>query len=141
MITINTKHQFRARVKNVNYEYLEDYQITNDFSNISETLDVILQEHKELKKNNWNLQYITHTVATQVNETISNELNRVRLGTNNADRNTQILIELLQGFMQMQNIEHIMTTDLHKPVFLTDAESLVQEKITMMKQRKDSIRT
>ncbi|MEK3889645.1 hypothetical protein [Bacillus sp. FSL K6-3431] len=120
---------------------MEDYQITNDFSNISETLDVILQEHKELKKNNWNLQYITHTVATQVNETISNELNRVRLGTNNADRNTQILIELLQGFMQMQNIEHIMTTDLHKPVFLTDAESLVQEKITMMKQRKDSIRT
>lgn len=141
MITINTKHQFRARLKNVNYEYLEDYQITNDFSNISETLDVILQEHKELKKNNWNLQYIAHTVATQVNETISNELNRVRLGTNNADRNTQILIELLQGFMQMQNIEHIMTTDMHKPVFLTDAESLVQEKITMMKQRKDSIRT
>jgi len=141
MITINTKHQFRARVKNVNYEYLEDYQITNDFGNMSETLDVILQEHKELKKNNWNLQYITHTVATRVNETISNELNRVRLGTNNADRNTQILIELLQGFMQMQNIEHIMTTDMHKPVFLTDAESLVQEKITMMKQRKDSIRT
>lgn len=141
MIIINTKHQFRARVKNVNYEYLEDYQITNDFSNISETLDAILQEHKELKKNNWNLQYIAHTVSTQVNETISNEINRVRLGTNNADRNTQILIELLQGFMQMQNIEHIMTTDMHKPVFLTDAESLVQEKITMMKQRKDSIRT
>ncbi|MGE8081241.1 hypothetical protein [Peribacillus loiseleuriae] len=120
---------------------MEDYQITNDFSTISETLDAISQEHKELKKYNRNLQYISHTVATQVIETISNELNRIRLGTNNADRNTQILIELLQGFLQMQNIEHTMTTDIHKPVFLTDAESLVQEKITMMKQRKDSIRT
>ncbi|MFJ5624879.1 hypothetical protein ACIQD3_19655 [Peribacillus loiseleuriae] len=120
---------------------MEDYQITNDFSTISETLDVILQEHKELKKYNWNLQYISPTVAPQVNETISNELNRIRLETNNTDRNTQILIELLQGFLQMQNIEHIMTTDIHKPVFLTDAERLVQEKVTMMKQRKNPIRT
>ena len=138
MVNVSTKHQFRARVKSINYDYLEDYQIVNDFGNIGETLDAILQEHKELKKNDWNLQYIAHTVSTQVNDTISTELNRVRLGTNNTDRNTQILIELLQGFMQMQNLEHIVTTDLVKPPFLTDVENLVQEKITSMKQRKDS---
>lgn len=136
MVTVSTKHQFRARVKNINYDYLEDYQIVNDFGNIGETLDAILEEHKELKKNDWSLQYIAHTVSTQVNNTLSTELNRVRLGTNNTDRNTQILIELLQGFMQMQNLEHIMTTDLVKPSFLTDVENLVQEKITHQKQRK-----
>ncbi|OLP64753.1 hypothetical protein BACPU_23430 [Bacillus pumilus] len=86
------------------------------------------------------IHHLYRSDPSEVNETISNELNRVRLGTNNADRNTQILIELLQGFMQMQNIERIMTTDMHKPLFLTEAESLVQEKITMKKQRKDSIR-
>lgn len=104
-----TKHQFRARIKNVNYDYLEDYQIVNDYSNIGEALNAI-----------------------------SNELNRIRLGTNNTDRNTQILIELVQGHMQMQNLKHIITTDMIKPPFLTDVEKLVQESITNMKQRKDS---
>ena len=62
MKTVSTKHQFRARVKNINYDYLEDYQIINDFGNIGETLDAILQEHKELKKNDWSLQYTAHKV-------------------------------------------------------------------------------
>lgn len=87
------------RVRNVNYDYLEDYQIVNDYKHIGEALDVILAEHKELKNKHWNLQYISHTVAETVNERISNELKRVRLGTNNTDRNTQKLIELLQGYM------------------------------------------
>ncbi len=135
---MTNKHQFRARVKNVNYDYLENYQIINDYSNIGETLDSILEEHKELKKNNWNLQYISHTVAGIVDERISNELNRVRLGTNNTDRNTQILIELFQGFMQLKNLEHIPTTNMFKPEFLTYSEEVVHCRITKMKQRKDS---
>ena len=51
MVSMITKHQFRAHVKNTNYDDLEDYQSVNDFANIGETLDTILQEHKELKKN------------------------------------------------------------------------------------------
>lgn len=135
---MNNKHQFRAKVRNFNYEYLEDYQITNDNRNIGEALDAILEEHKELKKNNWNLQYISHTVAEIVNERISNELNRVRLGTNSTDRKPQILIEFLQGYMELQNVQHIPTTDMYKPEFLTHTEEVVRSRITKVKQRKDS---
>lgn len=42
------KHQFRARVKNVNYDLLEDYMILNDYGNIGEALDAMITEHKEL---------------------------------------------------------------------------------------------
>lgn len=38
----------------------------------------------------------------------------------------------------MENLEHIITTDLNKPPFLTTAENLVQEKITALKKRKDT---
>lgn len=51
VVSMITKHQFRAHVKNTNYDDLEDYKSVNDFANIGETLDTILQEHKELKKN------------------------------------------------------------------------------------------
>lgn len=135
---MSNKKQFRIRLRYVNYDYLEDYQITNDYSNMGEALDVILEEHKELKKKHWNLQYISHTVAEIVNERISNELTRVRLGTNNTDRNTQILIELLQGYMELQNVQHIPTTDMYKPEFLSHTEEVVRSRITKMKQRKDS---
>lgn len=130
--------RFRVRILPVHYDYLEDYMIINDYRSKSAALNNILKEHKELSKNNWNLQYISHTVAEIVNERISNELNRVRLGTNNTDRNTQILIELLQGFMQLRNVKHIPTTDMYKPEFLEHTENTIKERITHQKQRKHS---
>lgn len=66
------------------------------------------------------------------------ELKRIRLGTNSTDRNTQILIELLQGFMIMKNINRIPLTKDYKAQFLKDAEQLVKERITHLKQKKDS---
>lgn len=135
---MNNKKQFRARVRYVNYDYLEDYMITNDYNTKGAALDVILEEHKELKKKHWNLQYISQTVAEIVNERISNELNRVWLGTNNTDRNTQILIELLQGLMQLRNVDHIPTTDMYKPEFLEHTEKLIKDRISHQKQRKNS---
>lgn len=135
---MNRKHQFRARVKNKNYDYLEDYKFINDFGNIGEALDAMIEEHKELDTKTWSLQYVASSVASQVNDTLTNELKKIRLGTNNVDRNTQILIEVLQGFMQMQNIEHIITTSDSKPTFLNEAESVVKDRITHQKQTKHS---
>jgi len=135
---MSLRHQFRARVKNRNYEYLEDYKIINDYRNFGEALDAILEEHKELDDKTWSLQYVSESIATQVNNTLTDELKRIRLGTNNTDRNTQILIEVLQGFMQMQNIEYIITTNDLKPTFLNEAESVVQDRIAHQKQRKHS---
>ena len=142
------KIQKRFRLSTEALSYIEEYTDNNDIprGNQTEGLERIIKEHKQLSKQNWNLQYITETVTDNVTrsvqvalqKSIANDINKVRLGTNNADRNTQILIELLQGFMQMQNVEQIVTTDIYKPTFLTEAENLVQENITTMKQKKDN---
>lgn len=141
------KH-YRHRLSDEVAQYIKDYAIDNDLPHhsSSEACERIIREHMVLSKQNWNLQYISDTVTENVTrsiqialqKSISNEINKVRLGTNNIDRNTQILIELLQGFMQMQNVEQIVTTDIYKPTFLTEAENLVHEKITTMKQKKDN---
>lgn len=141
------KH-YRHRLTDEVAKYIKDYAIDNNlpYESSSEACERIVREHMEFSKQNWNLQYITETVTENVTRSVQialqksivNEINKVRLGTNNADRNTQILIELLQGFMQMQNVEQIVTTDIYKPTFLTEAENLVQEKITTMKQKKDN---
>lgn len=127
-------------------DYIEAYTVNNRIprDDRNEGLERIVQEHKKLKRNEFSLEYITDTVTENVTrsvqvalqQSISKEINRVRLGTNNIDRNTQIIIELVQGFMQMQNLEHIVTTDINKPEFLIEAEELIQERISVMKQKK-----
>lgn len=142
------KKQYRFRLSEDINHYIEGYTEDNEIPRLdkSEGLARIIREHREMSKRNWSLEYITGTVAENVTQSmqvalqksISKEINKVRLGTNNADKNTQILIELLQGFMQMQNMEHIMTTDLNKPEFLSDVENLVQDRINVQKQKKDN---
>lgn len=135
---MENKHQFRARIRNVNYEYLEDYQINNDYNTIGEAVDAIIAEHRELSKNNWSLNYITNVVTSQVSKGVQAEVKKAMLGINQADRNTQILIELVQGFMQHYDIEGIITTEVHSPIFMKEVERLVKERITKQKQKKDS---
>lgn len=139
------KH-YRHRLTDEVAEYIKDYAVINGlaYNSSSEAVERIIREHKELKKNDFSLEYITDTVTENVTrsvqlalqQSISKEVNRVRLGTNNIDRNTQIIIELVQGFMQMQNLEHIVTTDINKPEFLVETEELIQERISLMKQKK-----
>lgn len=135
---MENKHQFRARVRNVNYEYLEDYQINNDYNTIGEAVDAIIAEHRELSKNVWSLNYITNVVTSQVSKGVQAEVKKAMLGINQADRNTQILIELVQGFMQHYDVEGIITTEVHSPIFMKEVERLVKERITKQKQKKDS---
>lgn len=133
----------RLRIRKEALDYIEDFAEENNLSykSKSQALEQIIKEHKELSKQNWSLQYISETVSESVKQSVQstiqnviyNQINKVRLGTNNVDRNTQILIELLQGYMQMQNISHIMTTDLNKPEFLTDVEKLIHNRITEQK--------
>lgn len=132
------KHQFRARVKNVNYDLLEDYMILNDYGNIGEALDAMIAEHKELSTQSWSLRYASSVVASRVSDSMAKELKKILLGTNNTDRNTQILIELIQGYMQGENINHIINTDDNMPPFLEETKELIHERITKQKQRKDS---
>ena len=135
---MENKHQFRARIRNVNYEYLEDYQINNDYNTIGEAVDAIIAEHRELSKNDWSLNYITNVVTSQVSKGVQAEVKKAMLGINQADRNTQILIELVQGFMQHYEVEGIITTEVHSPIFMKEVERLVKERITKQKQKKDS---
>lgn len=140
------RSQYRLRMLDEAYQYIEEYADLNELTYPAHALEQIIREHKSWSKMNFSLEYITETVADKVNKSvqinlrniITNEINRVRLGTNNIDRNTQILIELVQAHMQMDNINSILTTDSYKPDFLKAAENAVQERIIHQKQLKDS---
>lgn len=144
----HTKNQHRYRIDEDVHQYLKDYAIKNELprESSSRALELVVNEHKQLvsEKVNANLlsqiisQNVTAAVEKMMGVGIAKELEKVRLGTNNTDRNTQKLIELVQGLLQLQNIDHIMTTDMNAPPFLKQVDELIESRITEQKQRKDN---
>lgn len=144
----HSKKQHRYRIDDDVHEYLKDYAIENELPRESSSLalEEIVREYKQMvsEKVNTNVmaqiisQNVTDAVSEIVDAGITKELTRVRLGTNNTDRNTQKLIELVQGLLQLQNIDHIMTTDMNAPPFLKQVDELIESRITEQKQRKDN---
>jgi len=136
----------RFTISSNNLDYVQSYKDLNDFNNDSETLRMIIKEHEEYKKRIFDLNYISESikndllssVSNVITETILDELRRVRLGTNNTDRNTQILLELLQGWMYISKVQAITSTDDFKPDFFLFAESKVKNRIIHQKQKKDA---
>lgn len=144
----NLKKQRRFTISEDTFDYLEDYAYKNNipYASISTALENIVDEHKSQDENEFKLNHVIDKISEEVvrsvqielKQSISNEINKVRLGTNNVDRNTQILIELLQGYMQSRNVNHILSTDDNFPPFLEKTNQLVKERITVQKQKKDS---
>lgn len=102
------KKQYRFRMDDETRQYIDDFAEDNNISYMSHALERIISD--TVTEN-------TRSVLIELQQSISNEINRVRLGTNNIDRNKQILIEILQGFMQMQNVEQIVITNIYNHDF------------------------
>ncbi|KAA0956101.1 hypothetical protein FQ085_14750 [Planococcus sp. ANT_H30] len=144
----HSKRQHRYRIDEDVHEYLKDYAIKNELprESSSRALELVIREHKQLtsEKVNTNMlaqivsQNVTDSVSELIEAGVAKEVNKIRLGTNNTDRNTQKLIELVQGLLQLQNIDHIMTTDMNAPPFLKQVDELIESRITEQKQRKDN---
>lgn len=145
---LTKKVQKRFNVKTETIEFLEDYAYRNNipYASVGTAIDELVQEYQTQSNNGFQLNYVVDQVSNKVTQSvqialkqsISEEIKRVRLGTNNTDRNTQILIELLQGYMQSENIKHIINTDDNMPPFLEETKELIHERITKQKQKKDS---
>ena len=142
------KNQHRYRIDEDVHQYLKDYAIRKELprESSSRALELVVREHKQLvsEKFNTNLlaqvisQNVTDSVGELIEAGVAKEVNKIRLGTNNTDRNTQKIIELVQGLLQLQNIDHIMTTDMNAPPFLKQVDDLIESRITEQKQRKDN---
>jgi lipopolysaccharide biosynthesis regulator YciM len=138
MILLSSEEKARLRLS-VNPEVLDYIEEIKEEQNLSFTGDAVsflVADYKRLKKEQWSLNYVAEVVSQNLHETLKEELTRVRLGTNNTDRNTQILIELVNGMMVNDNVEDIMTTDQLESGGLVTAKNVVQERIENKRQKR-----
>jgi hypothetical protein len=138
MILLSSEEKARLRLS-VNPEvldYIEEIKEEQNLSFNGDAVSFLVADHKRLKKEQWSLNYVAEVVSHNLHEALKEELTRVRLGTNNTDRNTQIIMEVLNGMMINDNVENIMTTDQLESDGLKTAKNTIQERIENKRQRR-----
>lgn len=138
--------QWRIRISQKHLDYLEEVSIKRDLKTANKALEYVLNDYKNLDNQRFDLRFIANSlkeeiiseVRSAIKEEVSEEMKRIRLGTNNTDRNTQLLIELLQAKLVADNNNTLVFTNDYKPDFLIEAEELIQERISNQVQKKHS---
>lgn len=126
----------RLRLSLDSKKYIKEFAEKNNIPHDNQTINKIIEEHKQIKTNEETEKLLIEKISGSVSKEIKKELRRILLGTNNTDRNTQIIIELLNGIMINNNIEDIISTnDLESKSLLT-ARNTVQNNIENLQQKR-----
>lgn len=130
------RNRFRVTLEDKVMDVIDDIKEEQNLKYNGDAITFLVNEYKRLKNEQWSLNYVAEVVSKNLHETLKEELTKVRLGTNNTDRNTQILIELVNGLIINDSVEDIITTDQMESTGLVTAKNVVQERIENKRQRR-----
>ncbi|MEE6146220.1 hypothetical protein V2151_25805 [Bacillus cereus] len=134
----NEKIRMKLSLNENVHQYIQDYMDENNITHPGDAISKICMEHQASKNTEWSLNYISEVVSKNLHDVLKNELTKIRLGANSADRNTQILIELLNGyfFANDLDLESIITTDKIEVGGVKMAKEVVAERISNARQKR-----
>ncbi|TKJ06677.1 hypothetical protein FC702_07495 [Bacillus cereus] len=117
-------------------DYINDYMEEHGIRYTGEAMGRICKEHETAKNTEWSLNYVTEVVSKNLHDVLKSELTKIRLGANSADRNTQILIELLNGYFFLEGVDSLITTDKQEMGSVKIAKEVVAERISHARQKR-----
>ena len=94
------RKEYKMTEKNV--EYIEEVKEKNNLKYSSEALDLIIREHRQ------NSDITTEAMIKIIAKEVAEEIKK---SSNDTDRNTQILLELINGFFVISEYGRLATTE------------------------------
>ncbi|MEK5126737.1 hypothetical protein [Bacillus sp. FSL R9-9492] len=134
----NEKIRMKLSLSEDVHQYIQDYMDENNITHPGDAISKICMEHQASKSTEWSLNYISEIVSKNLHDVLKSELTKIRLGANSADRNTQVLIELMNGyfFANDLDLESIITTDKIEVGGVKIAKEAVAERISHARQKR-----
>ena len=118
------RKEYKMTEKNV--EYIEEVKEKNHLKYSSEALDLIIREHRQ--NSDITTEAMIKIIAKEVADQIKGDMKEIKNVSNDTDRNTQILIEMINGFFVISDYRRLATTeDIIAPA-LTRASELVDKR-------------
>lgn len=131
-----SKQRMKLSLNEETKQYIQAYMEENNIGFTGEAIAQICMEHKKTKSNEWSLQYISEVVSNNLHQVLKDDLTKVRLGVNSADKNTQILIEYMNGLFFHHGFDGLMTTDLQELDSTKVAKEAVEMRIANQRQKR-----
>ncbi|MEI2342579.1 hypothetical protein, partial [Priestia megaterium] len=130
------KQRMKLSLNEETKQYIQAYMEENKIGFTGEAIAQICNEHKQAKSNEWSLKYISEVVSNNLHQALKDELTKIRLGANSADKNTQILIEYMNGLFFHHGFDGLMTTDLQELDSTKVAKEAVEKRIANQRQKR-----
>lgn len=90
------------------HEYLKKVKKENNLSSVSLALEVVVTEHE--KRSKIKTEDTAKLMAKEIGKVLKDDVNKFKLSAKETDKNVQILIELLNGFLIKSGTGAIVTT-------------------------------
>lgn len=124
--------QKHIKLDDIAVNIVEEYRKKNGSKSFNDALESLIKDYEK----NAN---ITENVTKGVSSELSKVLTRIRLGTNTADVNSQVIIEILNAIVYQFNVKP-MSTRLGESETVAISKQEIQDKIAYLKQKKDNKR-
>lgn len=115
-------------------EYLQKVQSENDLPSLAAALTKVIREH-EHRADIPATKILVESLSKGVAEELKDTLTRIRLGSNNADRNSDIILMLLNTLLSYSSYKSLIVKDTPQ---LVEARQIMKDRIASYKQRKDN---
>ena len=109
-----------------NLEYIEEVKEKNNLKYNSEALDLIIREHRQ--NSDITTEAMIKLIAKEVSEQIKLDFKGIKKASYDTDRNTQILLEMINGFFVISEYGRLATTEDVIAPALTRASELVDKR-------------
>lgn len=131
------KKQVGIRLNKRDIDYLAECKEKNNLSSATQAMELIIREHRaqQLNQN----ETIANLVIEKFDSKYGNVLTRIRMASNTADKNIQIIMEVLNSlfYSSFENIKFV-PTDIITAQIIKDATEKVGKRIAYYKQLKNN---
>lgn len=131
------KKQVGIRLSQNDIDYIMQIKNENSLNSMTKAFEFILREHQaqHLKQN----EAIANLVMEKFESKYGNVLTRIRLASNSADKNIQIIMEILNSlfYSTFENIKFV-PTDIITSQIIKESTEKINKKIAYFKQLKNN---
>lgn len=117
-----------------NVDYIEELKEKRDLKYNSEALDLIIREHRT--NSDMTTEVMIKLIGEKLAEQLKAELLGIKKASNETDKNTQIIIELLNGLFVKNGYKLLATTGDIKCKAIDNATEFVEKRIASQRVAK-----
>ncbi|MBS6503422.1 MAG: hypothetical protein KH415_17690 [Clostridium sp.] len=114
-------------VSKENLNYIEEVKEKNHLKYNSEALELIIREHRN--NSDITTEVMINLIGEKISEKLKVELLGIKKASNESDKNTQIIIELLNGLFVKSGYKILATTGDIKCKAIDNATEFVEKRI------------